>query len=165
MTQSAGTDFAATGNEFQLAKYTFILSPTQWDRYEGPQDLQWACVVFGQATLATIPESPGVYAFCVRPQVGGELCGSYLLYIGKTNKLRRRCGEYLSRGAAGNERPRIQRMLNRFSGTKYLHFCFSEVVQSETEAVETSLLEVCLPPGCPDLPASVRRAVDAFGRS
>ena len=161
----ANTDFAIGAEELHNAKYTFRLLPKLWDHYQGPDDLEWTCVAFSRSTLEDIPDIPGVYAFCVRPSIGGNLCGAYLLYLGKTVRLRRRCREYLARGEAGRERPRIQTMLNQFYGTGYLRFCFARVSGTDPQSVEKMLLEACVPPACTALPASVRAAVNAFGGS
>lgn len=165
MARSSNTDFTKAALELQIARYSFRLSPTLWDRYEGPQDLEWTCVRYGRESLASIPDTPGVYAFCVRPSIGGNLCGSYLLYIGETTSLRRRCAEYVRRGESGRERPRIQMMLNRFSDSRYLRFCFAKTLAGETRAVEKALLVACVPPACTDIPGAVGSAVRAFGGS
>lgn len=165
MARSTNTDFTKTAIEVKVAEYRFHLSPNLWDRYQGPQDLEWTCVRYARESLAAIPDTAGVYAFCVRPLVGGNLCGSYLLYIGKTTSLKRRCGEYLRRGESGRERPRIQLMLNLFSDTRYLRYCFVEVLAREPREVERALLVACVPPACTDIPGDVGRAVRAFGGS
>ena len=162
---AANTDFTVGAEELHNSKYTFRLLPKLWDRYQGPDDLEWTCVAFSGATLKDIPDTPGVYAFCVRPSIGGNLCGTYLLYVGKTTRLRRRYGEYLRRGEAGLERPRIQKMLNQFRGTGYLRFCFTPISGADPQSIEKMLLEACVPPACTALPASIQGAVNAFGGS
>ena len=157
------TDFTIEADELARHKYSFYLTPALWAQYNGPDDLEWGCTRFGRGNLAAIPDAPGVYAFCVRPSIGGNLCGSYLLYVGKTDRsLRTRCREYVSRAEAGKERPKLVRMLRLFFGTDYLHFCFAVVPDDNPASIEDCLLEATLPPACSMLPASVRSAVSAF---
>ena len=158
------TDFTIEADELRKYRYSFHLSPALWDQYEGPDDLEWKCVPFGRHSLEAIPAVPGVYAFCVRPSIGGNLCGSYLLYVGKTDRsLRTRCSEYLAKAEADRERPKVLRMLRRFYGTDYLRFCFAVVPEDDDPAsIEHLLLGATVPPACTDLPSSVRAAVDAF---
>lgn len=157
------TDFAVETNDLMRGEYRFLLSPTLWDQYRGPDDLQWHCVSFRRSDLAIIPDDPGVYAFCVRPSIGGNLCGSYLLYVGKTDRgLRTRCREYLADAEADRGRPKVLRMIRVFFGTDYLRFCFAVVRKTDRAVIETWLQEATVPPACTVLPASVRNAVDAF---
>ena len=157
------TDFTIEAEELRRCEYTFRLSPALWDQYRGANDLEWECAPFDRCSLVVIPEAPGVYAFCVRPSIGGNLCGSYLLYVGKTSRgLRTRCREYLTLAEAGRERPKLQRMLDLFFGTPYLHFCFAVVSDGDPASIEDLLLEATVPPACTMFPASVQSAVNAF---
>ena len=157
------TDFTVEADQLKISEYSFHLSPTLWDQYRGPNDLEWECAHFHRRNLDAIPQAPGVYAFCVRPAVGGNLCGSYLLYVGKTGRsLRTRCREYLADAEAKRGRPRLQRMINLFHHTEYLRFCFAVVPQGDPASIEDSLLEATIPPACRVFPASVRAAVNAF---
>lgn len=157
------TDFTIEARDLKESEYTFRLAPTLWDQYRGPGDLEWECAPFSESSLQLIPEIPGVYAFCVRPSIGGGLCGSYLLYVGETERpLRTRCREYLTKAKAGSERPKLQRMLDLFFGTAYLHFCFAVVPEGDPVSIEEWLLEATVPPACSKFPASVRSAVAAF---
>jgi len=157
-------DFAVGTDELRRGEYRLLLSPALWDQYRGPDDLQWRCVSFRKDDLASIPDVPGVYAFCVRPSIGGDLCGSYLLYVGKTVRgLRTRCREYLGKAKRGNaRRPKMREMLRLFAGTDYLRFCFAVVSEADPKLIEDYLLEATVPPICRKLPASVQPAVDAF---
>ena len=157
------TDFTIEADELRRYEYSFRLSPALWDQYRGPGDLEWKCASFDRGNLRLVPKAPGVYAFCVRPSIGGNLCGSYLLYVGKTDRsLRTRCREYLANAEAGRERPKLQRMLRLFFGTEYLHFCFAIVTDGDPGSIEDLLLEATVPPACTTFPASVRSAVAAF---
>ena len=163
MRTATKTDFTVEADDLKVHEYRFHLMPTLWDQYRGPNDLDWKCVRFGRSALDAVPEIPGVYAFCVQPLIGGNLCGSYLLYVGQTGRgLRTRCQEYLAKAEAGRERPKLNRMLRHFYGTRYLRFCFAALPNGKTECVEESLLEATVPPACTMLPASVRPAVAAL---
>ena len=157
------TDFTIEADELRRYEYSFRLSPTLWDRYSGPDDLEWECAPFGGCNLEAIPEAPGVYAFCVRPSIGGNLCGSYLLYVGKTDRsLRTRCREYLAGAEADRERPKLLRMLRLFYGTKYLYFCSPSFPMTILLRLRICCWKPLFRPACTTLPASVRSAVDAF---
>lgn len=157
------TDFTIEADELVRCKYSFRLSPSLWDQYRGPEHLDWKCVSFAASALKGIPNIPGVYAFCVRPSIAGNLCGSYLLYVGQTSRsLRTRCREYLTNAESDRERPKLLRMLRIFYGTNYLRFCFADVRETDPALIEESLLEATVPPACTVFPASVRSAVAAF---
>lgn len=157
------TDFTIEADELKRCEYRFRLSPELWDQYRGPGDLQWECAPFSRSQLTAIPESPGVYAFCVRPSIGGNLCGSYLLYVGKADRsLRARCSRYLRAAEVDRERPKVQRMLRLFASSSHLYFCFAIVTGDDPASVEDFLLEVTVPPANTVFPASVRSAVNAF---
>ena len=158
-----GTDFTVDSDALKLHEYRFHLMPTLWDQYRGPSNLEWECVTFDRNALDVVPDTPGVYAFCVRPSIGGNLCGSYLLYVGRTTRgLRIRCREYLADAEARRGRPKVVMMLRHFYGTPYLRFCFVAVPDGDTTAIEDSLLEATVPPACKAFPASVRPAVAAL---
>ncbi len=57
------TDFTVEADELRRGEYRFLLSPTLWDQYRGPDDLEWSCVSFRRHDLAAKPDDPGVYAF------------------------------------------------------------------------------------------------------
>ncbi len=140
----------------QRYEYSFRLSLELWRRYRGPDDLRWECVPFRRSDWESIPKYPGVYAFCVRPMIGGNLCGSYVLYVGKTDRsLRTRCREYLRNIEADRERPKLLRMLRLFSGSDHLQFCYAVVTESSPTSIEKFLLEATVPPACTTFPASV----------
>ena len=157
------TDFTIETDELKRCEYSFRLSPTLWDQYRGPDDLEWESVPFWKCNLEAIPKAAGVYAFCIRPSIGGNLCGSYLLYVGKTDRsLRTRCREYVRAAETTGERPKLKRMLRLFYNTGYIYFCFVVVSDDTPASIENSLLEATLPPACSVFPASVRSAVAAF---
>ena len=157
------TDFTIEADELKKCEYRFRLSPALWNQYRGPDDLKWECAPFSRCQLTVIPECPGVYAFCVRPSIGGNLCGSYLLYVGKTDRsLRARCRNYLRSAEANKERPKVQRMLSLFANSSHLFFCFAIVTEDDPASVEDLLLEATVPPANTVFPASVRSAVNAF---
>ena len=163
MRTANSTDFTVLADELKRHEYKFHLTPTLWDQYRGPSNLEWECVKFDRAALDVVPDTPGVYAFCVRPSIGGNLCGSYLLYVGQTTRgLRIRCREYLTDAEAQKGRPKVVMMLRHFYGTPYLRFCFVAVPEGNPTSIEESLLEATVPPACKAFPASVRRAVAAL---
>lgn len=156
------TDFTVEADQLKVSEFRFRLSPALWNQYRGP-DLDWKCAPFHSQSLAAIPQAPGVYAFCVRPSIGGNLCGSYLFYVGRTERsLRTRCREYLADAKADRGRPKVQAMMRHFRQTNHLFFCFAVVPDGDSASIEDSLLEATLPPACSQFPASVRPAVNAF---
>ena len=149
--------------QIQIHRVTFVLYPVQWMGYSYPRPLDWSVLPFIAASQASLPDAPGVYAFLVQPKVAPELNGSYIVYVGETDSLRRRYGDYLREAEGGaRSRTRLYAMFRRF--TTHLHFAFAPVPLNERKEAEAALLSALIPPANSKLPADISRPVRAFSQ-
>lgn len=135
----------------ELASYgqTFTLWATGWKNFLAPISLNWEFVKFERENRATIPESQGIYAFFVEPQVAEFRNHAYLMYIGEAgqdsnNNLKEKFSEYFSY-KRNHKRPHIHRLLNKWDG--YLYFYYAEIpCDRNLYELETILLDTFQPP-------------------
>jgi hypothetical protein len=140
-----------------------ILWPCQWQKCQLEGNLHWQVFEFKDESTNTIPSLPGVYAFLVQPRLAGNLDASYLMYIGKTDRsLRQRCQEYLQETIDPSGRPKIVDTLIRYSG--YIYFSCATIIDPAIapQKIEEELLKALIPPMNSELPAEVRRIMNAF---
>ena len=147
----------------QLVEHSesFVLYPGLWLGYSYFRALDWQTVYFDTANQAVVPDTPGVYAFLVQPGVAPELNGSYIMYVGRTDSLRVRYGNYLREASGGgSSRIRVYTMFRRFDS--HLYFSFAAVPLEELVESEDALLSALCPPINSLLPADVSSPVRAF---
>lgn len=147
----------------QLAEYSqsFVLYPGLWLGYSYSRTLDWQTVFFDTANRAAVPDTPGVYAFLVKPGVAPDLNGSYIMYVGRTDSLKVRYANYLAEAPGGRSRLRVYTMFRRFDS--HLYFSFAAVPLEELVESEDALLSALCPPINSLLPADVSSPVRAFG--
>lgn len=136
------------------------LWPRQWEAYPNRIPCQWQAVRLEQANQPAIPVGPGVYTLIIASGVAGHPYGNYLMYVGKSNSLQRRFGEYLSAEKRETGRPKIFRLLNRYE--QHLWFCYTEALLPDITMLEDDLTEAFLPPCNDKFPATIRKVVTAF---
>lgn len=108
----------------------------------------WQKVPFDAISKNTIPESSGVYAFFIQPDIAGFPEHSYLVYIGKAgdnndNNLRNRFMQYIY-GLKYIKRTKLNRVLNKWK--EYLVFYYSEVNDgTNISNLEDDLLDTFIP--------------------
>jgi hypothetical protein len=113
--------------------------------------LNWTRVRFSEASKNSVPDSQGLYAFFIEPELANFPNHAYLMYIGKAgdrskNTLRKRFTHYFQEKKRFDAaRPKINKLLNNWDG--YLYFYFHEVTDSATDIakLETLLLDTFLP--------------------
>lgn len=136
----------------EVASYDqrFTLWLTGWKNYPAPISLNWKSVKFERENRSTIPESQGIYAFFVVPQVANFRNHAYLMYIGETgqdsnNNLREKFSEYFAY-KRNHKRPHIHRLLNKWDD--YLYFYYAEIPHNTINLyeLETMLLDTFQPP-------------------
>ena len=151
--------FEELANEARSHKLGLLLWPRQWEKYTPVVDLQWQEFTFEDSSRSSIPENPGVYAFCVKPEIGSNLDISYLIYIGKTDRtLRKRFGEYLREAFDPLGRARVYYFFNMYR--PYLKFCCAPLPDDVSpKDIEDDLLKAYVPLCNPKLPAEVSRIV------
>lgn len=99
-------------------------------------------------TPKNIPNSPGVYAFVVEPNLFSLTPASGLFYIGKATNLYSRIGSYkgeLKKDFLKSKRPHIWKMLHRWNGHLKYYFSTTNDVE-EAERMETLMLNALRPP-------------------
>jgi hypothetical protein len=143
-------------------EFTFVLDPQIWKRFRQFSRIQnWERRKLIQREKTNIPPTSGVYSLLVHQNVARHPFPQYVMYIGQTDNLRRRFGEYLGKEKRLSGRPLVVRMLNKFEDN--IFFAFTKVGLAHLDKVESNLLQTFLPPCCdPDeMPAKIRKSVKA----
>jgi len=152
-------DLIRIQDEMKAHTREFALWPLKWQQYV-PGNYAWQLRRLRAADVNTVPDSAGVYTLLIQPGIATHPSCSYLMYVGRSDSLRRRFREYLGPERRATGRPKIYRLLNRYSD--YLWFCFTEVEAANTKAVEDALMTAYLPPENDQLPAEIRHIRGAF---
>ena len=155
----AVVDIIAEQDEYASNKYEIVLWPRKWAEYPGPT-FDWSMHKLGQSERASIPSGAGVYSILVQPGIADHPGCSYLMYIGKTTSLRRRFGDHLSPERRERGRPKIFRLLHKYSD--YLWFCYIELPPESIVHVEEWFNSAYLPPANDQHPADISKVVGAF---
>ena len=153
-------DLIRQQNELIAHECRFVLWPRQWANYENRHALDWRIRRLAEAERPDIPNEPGVYTLLIQPDIAAHPACSYLMYVGKAERLRRRFRDYLVREKREKGRPKIFRGLNLYSS--YLWFCFTLAPVEILGDVEDTLLNAYVPPWNDQLPAEIRGTVGAF---
>ena len=149
------------GEELVRHRHQIVLWRDKLEQLTLPPGLVWTVLPFVSASASAIATQPGVYAFVIRPQTPLTLSTSYLMYIGKSEALRRRFGEYLRERNSDNIRPKLLRILPLYG--PHLFFAFAPVPPGVTSLqVEQALLSAFIPPGNDQIDAQVNRLRKAF---
>lgn len=151
-----------------MAKHSlpFVLFPDLWDTFARRAPglrLQWREVPFKRSNKKKLPTTAGVYAFVIRRHVGDHPQHVYLLYVGSTDNLQRRFGDYLRERVAGENREEVIWMLNTYAGR--LSFTFSEVADASYGDLEEKLYTAIWPPinrAGKTIPGMLDRVGEAF---
>lgn len=120
----------------------FVLWPEQWASYS--ESHEWHLIKLVDSERANIPARPGIYTLIVKPNVADHPANAYLMYVGQSNCLRRRFGEYLNKERKPSGRPKIFTFLNMYPN--YVWFCFTQVQLSSLNLVESGLRDALFPP-------------------
>ncbi len=153
-------DLIRDQNELQHHTHSMCLWPKQWTAYPNRVPCTWQQCRLVQANKATIPEGPGVYTLVIASEVAGHPQGSYLMYVGKANSLRKRFGDYLTKERREGGRPKIFRLLNMYD--PHIWFCYTEAPLANITTLEDDLTEAFIPPCNDSFPATIRPVVGAF---
>jgi len=142
-------------------KQEFLLWPHSWKSYTCKIPFVWTTVKFDRNNKSKIPHKPGIYGFLIQPNIASSLNGSYLFYIGETERpLQVRFEEYL-REKNKMGRPKIYRWLNQYDD--FVYFTCAEVVDKyNLKEIEKDLLEALVPPANTQFPTSINKVVSAF---
>lgn len=155
-----------TRGELSKHSQSLVLFPRLWDTFAKRAPglrLRWEEVPFRRASQARIPQAAGVYAFVIRRHVAEHPDHVYLMYIGSTDNLRRRFGDYLRERVSGESREDVIWLLNTYART--LWFTFSTVVDGSFAELEEKLYTAIWPPinrKGKTIPGMLERAGRAF---
>lgn len=94
----------------------------------------------------------------VQPRIAGHSGCSYLMYLGKTENLHRRFGEYLT--SERDRRPKMVRLLEVYRG--YIHFFYSRVNKTMLDKMEDQLIDAFVPPCNSRFTGDIQKARGAF---
>ena len=155
-------DIIEEQDEYIAHCHEFALWPRKWEEYRDVCTLDWQLHRLANSERPKIPEESGIYTLMVQPGIASHPVCSYLMYVGKTNSLRRRFGEYLNKEKRKTGRPRVFRLLNKYPD--HIWFCCSLVSQTDLADVEDTLLIAYIPPtnDSHQLPAEIRKVKGAF---
>ena len=144
-----GAPLVAQFMAHKLGKYSFELHPELWatprisEYYNGKA---WQVIRFADPPAIAIPAESGIYLFVVAPRVGGLDDHSYIFYVGQTDNLKRRYGDYLAEqaGRGTNPREKVVIFLNHLKEHVFFHFTL--VPQGELDEAEDLLKDNLTPP-------------------
>jgi len=128
----------------------FIISPTQWDTLDGLYaTLQWNEIKFDTANASSLPDVEGLYMFVVAPKKINANFINYLFYIGETNSIQRRFGDYIQKKTAGPKSGQYQvyAMIDDFPNQLYfVYTTFPGLNQLGRRKIESEFLAGFMPP-------------------
>ena len=124
--------------------WSFFLYPQKWHDFQGAQDSTWHWSRYSAKERGNIPTEPGIYTLIVRAGIANHDGASYLMYVGQTNNLRRRFGEYLGKERSVTGRMLIVKLLNQCP--EHLWFCYTRVPLEDLDEAEKALAEAFGPP-------------------
>jgi hypothetical protein len=133
----------------KLGKYSFELYPELWaiprirEYYDGRV---WQTVRFTDPPNLTIPAESGIYLFVVAPHCGGLEDHSYIFYVGQTDNLSRRYGEYLDEQAGRGPNPREEVVIFLNHLREHVFFHFTLVPLEQLDEAENLLKDNLTPP-------------------
>jgi excinuclease UvrABC nuclease subunit len=154
------SDLIAERNEAKAHTHQFMLWRRMWEEYANGYELEWNTHRLEANQAGQIPEEAGVYSLILQPGIANHPACVYLMYVGRTNSLRRRFGEYLNQERRITGRPKIFSLLNMYPNHTW--FCCAILPENEIEAAEEALIAAFIPPKNDQLPARVSRVIAAL---
>jgi hypothetical protein len=157
-------DFIQEVDELKTFVVRLCLHPPSWSAFKSATDLDWEWIKY-EDDKSSVPDTRGVYAFVVEPDLEGVFPVLVPFYVGETGDkngrtLRDRYAEYLVNKQRICERHGIHYMLNKWCS--HLYFYFAEVADTtiRLKSLEASLNDALLPPySIRDFSATVRPKV------
>lgn len=151
-------DLVALQNEYQNHVWPICLWPAQWETGDPALQLSWESVVLNSEHRSRVPDATGLYSLVVQPGIAGHSGCSYLMYLGQTENLHRRFGDYLT--SERIKRPKVIRLLEMYQG--YIHFFYSRVDKMILDNMEDQLIDAFVPPCNSKFTGELRQARGAF---
>lgn len=136
-------------DRFLKYRRKFIICPDQWETLLGQYThFNWTEIKFDSANLNTINQVEGLYLFFASPKKINASFINYFFYVGETNSLHRRFGEYLSKlHNPKSAQYKVQQVINDFKD--HLYFYYVELPgldQTQRRIIEDNFLTAFLPP-------------------
>lgn len=155
-------DIIRDQDEMKAHTYEFILWPRRWQDFQTNPNAtyDWTIRRLDKSEKNGIPDKPGIYTLLIQPGIAGHPACSYLMYVGQAQSLRHRFEDYLGSERRETGRPKIFRLLNKYSD--YIWFCFTPVSLAELDNVEKTLIKAYEPPCNNQIPAEVSKVRGAF---
>jgi hypothetical protein len=150
-------------DSLDLHKWDLFLLPSDWNIGDLGIELIWDRIKFTEDEWRNIPEKPGIYSFVIERSIGSHPCISFLMYIGKAKDqtLRARTRQYFYEKDRPNGRPKIRKLLTRYTDYVYCYFCKIENVNI-ISSIEKRLIFGLRPPANDDIPATLGNPIPAF---
>jgi len=148
---------------FHSHKIQMMFYPDAW-RAADDTELNWVVTDFPPVPRSEIPQSSGVYAFVVVPDLFSLYPANGLFYVGKATNLYNRIGAYISENNkefAKSKRPHIWKMLNQWEGCFKYYYSTTDNV-TDAENIEIKLLNAFMPPFNKQYPAETSQIIRAF---
>ena len=136
-------------SRFLKYKRKFIICPEQWESIDGEYlGYNWTELKFEPSNHSNLKEVEGVYLFFAAPKKVNAPFINYFFYVGETNNLNRRFGEYLEKlHSPKSSQYKVQQIISDFPD--HLYFQYVELPgfnQAQRREVEDKFLIAFLPP-------------------
>ena len=158
----------ATRDNFTKYRRSFIICPEQWELLDGiNEDLDWKEVKFQSSSQVTLPEKEGLYMFMASPKKMNASFLNYMFYVGETDNLRRRFGNYLDKkDSPKSGQYKVYTIIDDFPD--HLHFRYIELegyTTTQRRELENQFLVSFLPPMNSKFPQQLQSIVlAAYGK-
>ena len=155
---SSPADLVAAQDEYQKHVWSICLWPVQWETCDPALKLRWDSVALNSEHRSKVPDATGIYSLVVQPAIAGHSGCSYLMYLGKTENLHQRFGDYLT--SERTKRPKVVRLLEMYRG--YIQFFYSTVDETALDDMEDQLINALVPPCNSKFTGALKEARGAF---
>lgn len=140
----------------------FIICPDQWESIAGKYlGFNWTEVKFEPASRAFLNDTEGIYLFLAAPKKVNAHFMNYFFYVGETNSLHRRFGEYLDKlHNPKSQQYKVQQIINDFP--MHLYFQYVELPgfnETQRREIENDFLTAFLPPANSKYPQGLQSIV------
>lgn len=133
----------------------FVLWPQRWTTCVWTGN--WIIEQLDASKTRNIPTGPGIYTLLLQPNIASHPACSYLMYVGQSDSLRRRFGEYLRKERT--VRSKMAEFLQKYSG--FIYFCYVLIDGAELTRVEDNLTGAFIPPVNTKFKGELGRAIRA----
>jgi hypothetical protein len=127
--------------------YNFTLWPRLWEMFNNSFSYSWAKQLFKKSVMDEIPARSGIYTFVIEPRIANHPSCAFLVYVGKTDNLKRRFGEYIEvQEGKRRHSPLLEQALSQHLEKEYLFFYYSFHAKDSLKLYEQALIDGFVPP-------------------